>query len=170
MRQSSVVWEWDDGSIDRVHLAQSPGGWRISGRHSDARYVIDLDPDFRCLSLDATCGEESCTLTRTPLGWLDAQSDLIPGSADVSYLDLGWSAITNSFPMRRLMAEGRDAGTFDVLLVTLPALEVTHAQQTYARAGAHWHYQNHKTGFSSPLVVDKEGLVTEYPGICTRRI
>ena len=105
--QLSAVWEWEDGNFDRVQMAQSVGGWHVSGRHGDTRYVIALDRGFRCLSLEASCGDETCSLTRTPLGWLDADGAACPGGREVVDLDLGWSAVTNTFPIRRLMAEGR---------------------------------------------------------------
>ena len=167
--QLSAVWEWEDGGFDRVGLTQTPAGWHVSGRHGETRYVLTLDPAFRCLTLEASCGEETCSLTRTPLGWLDAQGAACPGGRDAVDLDLGWSAVTNTFPIRRLMAEGRDSGEFEVLLITLPELTVVPARQSYHREADGWRYTNATSGFSALLKVDKNGLVTDYPGLCTRR-
>ena len=165
----AVVWEWHDGSFDRARFDLTPTGWDVTGRHGETRYVIKLNTDHEPVSLEASCGDRTLTLRRTAHGWRDDDNMLLPDSARARDLDLGWTAATNSFPLRRLMARRRGHGQFDVLMVTLPDLETRVVRQSYAREGAIWRYVNHESGFSAQLTVDKDGLVTDYPGLCTRR-
>ena len=165
----SVVWEWEDGSFDRAQILPAPGGWQVSGRHGDTRYVITLDAGFRCQSLQASSGDAACRLTRGPTGWRREDGSLCPGSADALDLDLSWSAVTNSFPIRRMMETETHSARMQVLLVSLPDLEAQMVTQEYVRAEGHWLYLNVTNGFKAQLEVDKNGLVTDYPGLCRRR-
>lgn len=164
-----VLWEWEDGSFDRVHIRSAPPGWVITGRHGDTRYVLTLDPDFNAVTLDATSGDLSCTLSHTPDGWRDADRGMIANTAGIRDLDLSWSAVTNTFPIRKLCNRSENTGTFDVLMITLPTLDAMPVRQSYTRQGTDWFYENTTTGFSAQLAVDKDALVTDYPGVCSRK-
>ncbi|MEW9918418.1 putative glycolipid-binding domain-containing protein [Marimonas sp. MJW-29] len=165
----AIVWEWQDGTFDRARFDLTPTGWDITGRHGETRYVIKLNTDHEPTSLEATCGDRTLSLRRTAGGWRDDDGTLLPNSAGARDLDLGWTAVTNSFPIRRLMARRRGHGRFDVLLVALPDLDTRIVRQSYAREGKFWLYVNHDSGFSARLEVDNHGLVIDYPGLCTRR-
>lgn len=165
----AVVWEWHDGTFDRARFDLTPTGWDVTGRHGDSRYVIKLNADHEPTSLEAACGDRTLTLRRTKNGWRDEEDTLLPGSAPARDLDLGWTAVTNSFPIRRLMSRRRGHGQFDVVMVSLPDLETRIVRQSYARDGGIWRYTNHNNGFSVRLKVDNNGLVTDYPDLCTRR-
>lgn len=165
----SLVWEWLDGSYDRAKVLPATNGWEISGRHGDTRYVIAVSADFICLSLDASCGSETLSLRHTPDGWRNATKGLIPGSTDIHDLDLGWSALTNTFPIRRLQAKGIVEGTFDVLMITEPDLKPQIVRQSYRQLADTWLYTNLDNGFSAKLSVDVDGLVTDYPGLCSHK-
>lgn len=165
----AIVWEWSDGTFDRARFDLTATGWEVSGRHGETRYVIRINTDHEPVSLEASCGDRTLTLRRTANGWRDDDDALLPGSTRARDLDLGWTAATNSFPIRRLMARRREHGQFDVLMVTLPDLDTHIVRQSYAREGTVWRYLNHENGFSARLTVDKNGLVTDYPGLCTRR-
>ena len=165
----AIVWEWDDGSYDRARFDLTSQGWDVSGRHGEARYVIKVNSDHEPVSLEAAYGDRTLTLRRQSDGWRDDEGHLIPGSARARDLDLGWSAVTNSFPIRRLMSRRRMNGRFDVLMVTRPLLDLRIVQQSYAGDGRRWKYVNYDSGFSALLEVDKDGLVTDYPGLCTKR-
>ena len=169
MPELSALWQWEDGSFDRATYRQTPAGWHVSGRHGDTRYVITLDRQHRCLTLQASCGDHTLSLNRTPIGWQDAEGSVIGGSRAVLDLDLSWSAVTNAFPIRRLMAEERDEGTFDVLMVHQPDFSLEVVRQRYRRDGAGWLYENLDSGFSAHLMVDKDGQVVDYPGLCNLR-
>ncbi|MEO9573212.1 MAG: putative glycolipid-binding domain-containing protein [Tateyamaria sp.] len=165
----SIVWEWHDGSYDRVHIQANDKGWTASGRHGDTRYLIELDEEFFCRSLEVSSDAQALTLNRTKAGWMNADAELIPGSADCVDLDLGWAALTNTFPIKRLMAAEQSAGTFLVMMISLPNLEVRMVKQSYSRQDKGWLYQNTESGYAALLSVDRHGFVTDYPELCTRK-
>ena len=165
----SVVWEWHDDSYDRAQITQNHDGWHITGRHGETRYVITLDAGFCCRTLEASHGTHALTLNRTKSGWLTEKAELVAQSAQVAHLDLGWTALTNTFPIKCLQATEQTTGVFDVLMVTLPNLDISVVPQSYTQQDHGWLYQNKASGFSANLTIDKNGLVTDYPGLCTQK-
>ena len=85
----AVVWEWHDGSFDRVRFDLTPTGWDVIGRHGDSRYVLKVDHDHMPISLDASCGDKTCTLRRSARGWRGDDDVLLPGTERARDLDLG---------------------------------------------------------------------------------
>ena len=165
----SAIWEWHDGSYDRVQFQPAETGWQISGRHGETRYVIGLTPDCTCTALEVSHDTVALTLNRTSGGWYDTGSGRLLDRGGVLDLDLGWSALTNTFPIRRLMAQKAETGWFDVLMITLPDLKPRLVRQRYTLTEDGWYYENKDSGFSALLKVDKYGLVTDYPGLCSRK-
>ena len=167
----AFVWEWHDGSFDRARFDLPPNGWEVTGRHGDSRYVLQINHDHAPISLAATCGDKTCSLRRSARGWRNEDDELLPGSERASDLDLGGTAETNSFTLRRLMTRRRSHGQFDVLMISLPDMTPHVVRQSYAREGdgAVWRYANQTSGFSARLTVDKNGLVTDYPDLCSKR-
>ena len=165
----AALWEWHDGTFDRVRFQRTVLGWDVTGRHGETRYVITLDRDFEPHSLEASCGDHTLTLRRRPDGWRDEDNGLIPGSIKARDLDLGWTAVTNSFPIRRLIDRRRSHGTFDVLMISQPDLATRIVRQSYDFDGTFWTYTNHDNGFSARLTVDNDGLVADYPDLCIRK-
>ncbi|KIN65281.1 putative DNA-binding response regulator [Sulfitobacter noctilucae] len=167
--QHSVIWEWHDGSYDRAQIIRETQGWRVAGRHGDIRYLIKLDAGFLCQSLEVTSDAAGITLNRTSAGWFETNTGLLPGSANVFDLDLSWTAVTNTFPIKRLDGNATEAGTFDVVMVTAPDLEMKVMQQSYTKWQNGWVYGEEESGYTADLTVDKFGLVTDYPGLCSRK-
>ena len=165
----SIVWEWHDGSYDRVQIQANATGCSVSGRHGDTRYLIGLDAEFACRTLEVSSGAQALTLNRTKAGWLSMDGVLVPHSAKCRDLDLGWTALTNTFPIRRLMAANQPTGTFEVLMIGLPHLDIRVVEQSYTRQEGGWLYQNNDNGYSTLLSVDKNGLVMDYPDLCSRK-
>ena len=165
----AFVWEWHDGSFDRARFDLTATGWTVTGRHGDTRYVIQLNTDHEPIALDATSADRTLTLRWTAKGWCDDDGLLLPGSKRARDLDLAWTAVTNSFPIRRLMSRRRAHGQFDVLMVSLPNLDTSVVRQSYDSDGRRWRYANRDSGFSADLSVDKNGMVTDYPGLCRRK-
>jgi hypothetical protein len=101
-----------------------------------------------------------------------ARADL-PGVDDPRRLDraldvdLGYSPLTNTLPIRRLGLRTADAGTrhtVAVAWVLLPSLVVVPAEQTYTVVGVGT-IRYSSGDFSADLTVDGNGFVTHYPGL-----
>ncbi|MEO0766788.1 MAG: putative glycolipid-binding domain-containing protein [Pseudomonadota bacterium] len=165
----SVVWEWHDGSYDRARIEADASGWTVSGRHGDTRYLMKIDENDCCRSLEVTSDADALTLNRTRAGWMTSDAELIADSADCVDLDLGWTALTNTFPIRRLKETGQSQGTFPVIMIGLPDLACRVVTQSYSKQGDSWLYQNTESGYAALLRVDRHGLVTSYPDLCTRK-
>ena len=142
---------------------------RVSGRHGETRYLIDLDAALCCRSLEVSSGSTALSLNRTKAGWLDAEAALIRGTAACVDVDLGWTALTNTFPIRRLTAAKESKGTFPVIMITASDFEMSVVEQSYTRKDDGWLYQNVESGVSALLSVDRHGLVIDYPDLCTRK-
>ena len=85
-------------------------------------------------------------------------------------MDLSYSPLTNTLPIRRLgMLEGNVGAihTVDVAWILLPSLEVLDSSQTYTVIGDH-RVRFVSGAFSAELDVDEQGYVTHYPGLADR--
>jgi hypothetical protein len=97
----------------------------------------------------------------------------LPGAEDPSRLtpamdvDLGYSPLTNTLPIRRLNLRPAAAGTTQTLTVAwvlVPSLVVVPAKQTYTVLGP-GSIRYSSGDFSADLAVDGDGYVTHYPGL-----
>jgi uncharacterized protein len=82
-------------------------------------------------------------------------------------VDLGYSPLTNTLPIRRLGLRTAAAGTTQTLTmawVMVPSLAVVPAKQTYTVLGP-GSIRYASGDFSADLSVDGEGYVTHYPGL-----
>lgn len=172
IRQWKPQWLWEDGSIDFADIKDGPVGWAISGRHDKTSYEMMWNTDVTCKWLHVVNvdhdGRKKLHLTRTSEGWQHKDGTIATGSANAMFPDLAWTAMTNTLPIRNLMASGQTHAAFDVLFVSAPDLVTTVVRQSYRRLEDGWQYKNHANGFSAVLTVDNDGLVTDYPGVCTR--
>jgi uncharacterized protein len=99
-----------------------------------------------------------------------------PGSDDPGKLyaaldvDLGFSPLTNTLPIRRLGLLDRPEGTsrtVEVAWILVPSLEVLDSTQTYQVVGDH-RLRFTSGSFAADLDVDEQGYVTRYPGLAER--
>jgi hypothetical protein len=100
----------------------------------------------------------------------------LPGSEEPGRLaaaldvDLGFSPLTNSLPVRRLgllKAKPGTSRTVDVAWVLLPSLEVVDSLQNYTVLGDGKLTFTSGT-FTAELTFDQDGYVTHYPGLAER--
>jgi hypothetical protein len=149
-----------DWASQRLTVSVEGGGWlrsvkleRAAGRwHVTAGEQGDLDGAL------LAAGHP-----RAELPGVDDQQRL--GAAlDV---DLGYSPLTNTLPIRRLGLLGAAAGTeqaLNVAWVLLPSLAVVPTKQTYTVVSMGT-IRYSSGDFSAELAVDQGGYVTHYPGL-----
>jgi uncharacterized protein len=85
-------------------------------------------------------------------------------------LDLGYSPLTNTLPLRRLGLRRAAAGTshtVPVAWVLVPSLTVIRANQTYTVLGE-GRVRYESGTFAADLAIDHDGYVTHYPGLAER--
>lgn len=127
-------------------------------------YRIECDTAWRIRSVSVdihrlarrnlTCDEDG--------RWFDngrERADLT-GCTDV---DIALTPFTNTLPIRRLGLEPGAADLRVVYIQPTPRLTIEAAAQRYARLDAGYRYES--GAFSADLVVDADGLVTDYPDL-----
>jgi uncharacterized protein len=144
----------------------------LDGVAHRAEYTISVDPDGRTrrVRVSSAADDRAVELESDGLGrWQDGAGELIvdavdePAALDV---DLGFTPFTNSLPIRRLAPRLAVGGTAPIRVawVLFPGLEIVEGRQWYDRLGEHrWRYRS--DGFAAELVVDDNGIVTEYAGL-----
>ena len=86
---------------------------------------------------------------------------------DARDVDLGYSPLFNSLPLRRLFLAHDKPGTqhtMTVAWVLMPALDVMPARQTYTTLG-NGLIRYESGSFAADLTVDGDGFVRRYPGL-----
>ncbi len=82
----------------------------------------------------------------------------VPGTIDV---DLGFSPVTNTLPIRRLGLAVGQSRNVSVAWIQFPSFEIVLGRQRYTRlADRRWRYES--AGFAAELEVDEEGVVERY--------
>ncbi len=85
-------------------------------------------------------------------------------------VDLGFTPLTNTLPIRRLSLLDAPVGTSRTVVVAwvlVPGLEVVESSQTYQNLGNH-QVRFVSGSFSADLDVDDQGYVRHYPGLAER--
>jgi hypothetical protein len=81
-------------------------------------------------------------------------------------VDLGFTPVTNTLPIRRLHLEPDSSGDIVAVWVKFPSLDVEPTGQRYTRLSANrYRYENRGSGYQATLVVDDLGLVVDYEGL-----
>jgi hypothetical protein len=98
----------------------------------------------------------------------------LPGAEDPQRLasaldvDLGYSPLTNTLPLRRLgPLEPNVSHPIEVAWILLPSLEVVPSTQTYTGLGSD-RVRFTSGSFTTDITVDPDGYVVHYPGLAER--
>jgi uncharacterized protein len=91
-------------------------------------------------------------------------SDRLRSALDV---DLGYSPLTNTLPVRRLALSPGTSQSVDVAWVLLPGLEVVPSTQTYTALGPD-RIRFTSGSFTAEIALDADGYVVHYPGLAER--
>jgi hypothetical protein len=139
----------------------------------EARYEIACDGGWRTRNVSVSvrhpAGERALRLAVDGGRWLvDGRPDpALDGCLDV---DLSWSPLTNTLPIRRLgLPVGQGSGPLTMAWVRFPALTVEPLPQQYDRlAEDRYRYSSRGGEFTAEIQVDADGIVTAYQGAWER--
>jgi uncharacterized protein len=92
------------------------------------------------------------------------EPDRLRSALDV---DLGYSPLTNTLPVRRLALSPGASQPVDVAWVLLPGLEVVPSTQTYTSLGPD-RVRFTSGSFAAEIALDTDGYVVHYPGLAER--
>ncbi len=171
----TILWRNEDGGHERAVLAPDPKGLHLGGtalyardgQPVEVRYSILTDPGWRTLVVGLHVQTADATRRLALHGdgqgsWAagdEPQPDLY-GALDV---DLSFSPVSNTLPVRRLGLEVGEAAEISVVMVDPHAEGLALVTQRYERL-ADDRYRFSSGDFSAVLHVDGDGLVTRYPG------
>lgn len=185
----TVLWQrLDLPGSEWCALGPEPEGWRgvgkvltsVEGAPTVIRYELALDDGWHTrevrIALRAASEtqtrrlhltvspEQKWTIAREPLPATPApdEAELVRGLIDV---DLGFSPLTNTLPIRRLAPAIGDAVAVTAAWVRFPELTLEPLPQRYTRLAARrYRYDSGDGAFMAELAVDDLGLVTSYEG------
>ncbi len=186
----TVLWQRiDSPGSEWCALERDPGGWRLRGivlaevatAPAQVHYVVALSNDWstRAVEIAMHAGVASelrrLKLTVSPNQHWQIERQPIPDPAvlvdDSAALhglvdvDLGFSPITNTLPIRRLEPAIGEAVAVTAAWVRFPELTVEPLPQRYLRlADRRYRYESAGGAFVAEIEVDDLGLVTTYEG------
>jgi hypothetical protein len=135
------------GFLRTVRLERAAGRWRVTASEQG--------------NLDATL-----VAAGRPRAGLPGAEDPTRLSAALD-VDLAYSPLTNTLPVRRLALRPGAEHAVEVAWVLLPSLEVVSSTQTYAGLdGGRVRFTS--GSFTADIDLDPEGYVTHYPGLAER--
>jgi len=102
--------------------------------------------------------------------WTDADGVHLPALDGCVDIDIAWTPLTNTLPIRRLALQPGQEEIIRVVYLPLPSLEIGVWEQRYTglEPGA-VRYESLASDFRRDLTVDSEGFVIDYPGLFRRR-
>ena len=90
---------------------------------------------------------------------------LIPEVKGCVDIDLNFSPVTNTLPIRRLKLAVGESREVAAAWLRFPSFKLERFEQTYTRLDKDiYQYQSANGAFQRDLTVDDEGIVLEYPG------
>jgi hypothetical protein len=170
--------------LEHVIVMTGPAGYLAAGEVIMAeeelvtvRYELRCDAGWRFTGLDISvsnaAGQRALAVSADGSGaWL---ADGLPRQdlAGCIDIDINCTPLTNTLPIRRLAWSPGDAHDLDVAYVSVPELEIRAARQRYTlldtdEQDGQATYRYESGSFRSDLRVDRDGWVTDYPGIWSR--
>ena len=182
----TVMWmQWNNLGMEQLHIEQNAQTQMTPGITADgvvvgikdgkpfrARYQIDTTIDWqvralRIEGLDAT--RQSLWLRSDGEGqWWGEDDAPFPALNGCVDLDLSVTPFTNTLAIRRLALQPGEVRNLSVVYVAVPEMEIRALPQRYtcleiSSQGGIYRYEGPARNFSVDLLVDRDGLVIEYP-------
>ncbi|MTV24318.1 GNAT family N-acetyltransferase [Nitriliruptoraceae bacterium ZYF776] len=158
----TVTWDGPHGR-DVATLVALPDGWLLTSSVDGGEVVsrVEVDGDWRTRVAEVRTGATTRRLSTDASGrwWRDGHTaPELDGCVDV---DVEVSPLTNTLPIRRLLATGTDEAAVPAAWLRVPGPAVERLDQRYVRIDEHtWRYES--PGFATELTVDADGLVVRY--------
>jgi hypothetical protein len=134
--------------------------WDALWRVHEARLGVTTEHGTRTLTL-ASDGKGR---------WRDGEARALPQLEGCLDIDIWPTPFTNTFPIRRESMAVGERRVLAVAWIAAPELNVRAWRQAYTRlADRRYRFESlDDDGFTAELVVDADGLVTEYDGLFRR--
>ena len=182
----NIVWEWVNKSglevlfLNEEQSIISASGV-IVGELSETtfklRYNVECDTDWNFLKseliLESNNEKKKLSIKKIKDDkWIVNEQSRIDLDG-CSYIDIMTSPFTNTLPIRNLKLQTNQLAVIKVAYIRVPELEVLSMEQEYTRLDSsnpplRFLYRNLSNDFKAELTVDKNEIVTDYPGIWKR--
>jgi hypothetical protein len=164
---------------EEARVVQVDSGWKLSGAlevvessvRATLRYEIGCDPNWRTrfALIEGTVGQPvRFELVVGPQGQWICNEALVPALAGAIDVDLGFTPMTNTLPIRRLALEIGERAPVRSAWLRFPELRFEALEQTYLRVADHrFRYDALVDGtpFTAALDTDDYGRVLRYEGL-----
>jgi len=144
-----------DGTLETGAVYQVRYSVRCAGDWTTREAVVDghLGDAPISIALERDAATSTWTLNGEP-------QPQVKGCIDV---DLGFSPITNTLPIRRLDLPVREGADVRAAWLRFPEMRLEPLDQRYARVDVHcYRYESDRGRFSASLKVDEKGIVVQY--------
>ena len=175
-----VLWEQlSDKGLEHLvlyHGEQIEAQGLVVGMLEDVAYriqyqiICDAKWNTQKVNTKDLLNGKEFTLIRRGDEWLDEHDHVIESLRGCSDVDIRVTPFTNTLPIQRLNLEQGQSKEIEVVYVAAPGLSLSKFGQRYTclsknTNGGIYKYESLKSGFTSELKVDADGLVLDYPGI-----
>lgn len=131
------------------------------------RIKLDENGHSRTLKIERADGRALELFCDGQGGWSDDRAEPIAALKGCVDVDIWPTPMTNSLPIWRSTWQDGEPQAFDMVWIDATTMAVKRSRQSYTKLdGAHFRFQS--GDFEAVLVVDEDGLVTDYPGLFAR--
>lgn len=180
-----LMWRTVDvPGFEHVRLDDSHPGWDVydsmlvrehDGQVRRGGYTLIVDKESRTLEIRIMVEQQPGSMTALHLlatgdgTWTDADERRIPELDGCIDIDIQWSPLTNTLPVRRLDLQPGEEREITVAYIELPSLTVRRVRQRYTGLGDRAvRYASETRDFIRELTLDDDGFVVQYPDLFER--
>ncbi len=180
-----LMWQTLDApGFEHVRLDDGHPGWDVydsmvirehDGQVRRGGYTLVVDKAWRTLEIRIMVEQAPGSMAALHLlangegVWADAEEHRIPELDGCVDVDIQWSPLTNTLPVRRLDLRPGEEQEIRVAYIELPSLTVRPVIQRYTRLnGGRVRYESETRDFACELQIDEDGFVELYPDLFRR--
>lgn len=182
----TVMWmQWNNLGMEQLHLENSAMGIDTDsvvlgirdGNPFRAHYQIEVNQNWRVQHLQVqllSSDGKNLSLKSDGEGyWWRESGQPLPELTGCVDVDLSATPFTNTLAIRRLALQPGEVQEISAVYVSVPDLEVRAVPQRYTclelnSQGGIYRYEGLYRNFQVDLLVDRNGLVIEYPQMFRR--
>lgn len=182
---SELMWRsLEAPGFEHVRIDDSHPGWDVydsmivreeGGQVRRGGYTLIVDKEWRTLELRIMVEQEPGSMAALHLiangtgRWVDAEERPIPELDGCIDVDIQWSPLTNTLPVRRLNLRPDADQAIQAAYIELPTLNVRPVRQQYTRVDDRTvRYASETRDFVRDIELDDDGFVIEYPNLFAR--
>jgi hypothetical protein len=181
---TDLIWTAEAPGFEHVRIDDGHPGWTVfdsmlvrvhDGSVRRGGYTLICDKAWRTLELRIMAEQAPGQMVARHLlatgegQWSDADGRPLPELEGCIDVDIAWTPLTNTLPVKRLDLRPAEEQRIRVVYLPLPEVEPRVMEQRYTGlADGRVRYTSLASGFERELDLDREGFVLDYPGLFRR--